>query len=55
MNKHLALKVTGVAIPLVVALAGILYGDITPTIRSICEAALPTGTLIKEVDAGAPR
>lgn len=55
MNKQLVLKVAGVVIPLAMALAGIFYNDVTPIVRSICEAALPTGTLIHEVDAGAPR
>lgn len=54
-SKQTLLKVTGVVVPLLVALAGILYGDITPTIRGFCEAALPAGSLVKEVDAGATR
>lgn len=55
MNKQTILKVAGVIVPLLVALAGILYGDVTPTVRAICEAALPAGTMVKEVDAGAAR
>lgn len=55
MNKNLALKMAGVAVPLIVALAGMFYGDVTPVIRDLCEAALPAGTLVHEVDAGATR
>lgn len=42
-------------VPLLVTLAGVFYGDVTPVIRNLCESALPAGTLIQEVDAGAPR
>lgn len=41
--------------PLAVALAGIFYGDVTPVIRDLCEAALPAGAFGPEVDAGAAR
>jgi len=54
-TKRLLLKTTGVVVPLLVALAGVMYGDISPTIRTICEAVLPPGTLVHEVDAGAAR
>lgn len=50
MNRQLILKVAGVVVPLVVALAGILYGDVTPVIRDLCEAALPANVQVKEVD-----
>ncbi len=54
-TKQLALKTVGVVVPLLVALAGIMYGDVTPTIRTICESVLPAGSLVREVDAGAAR
>ncbi len=55
MNKQLILKIGGIVVPLVVAVASILYGDITPTIRAVCEAALPAGAFGHQVDAGAAR
>ncbi len=55
MNKQLIIKVIGVVVPVVVALTTILYGDVTPMIRDLCEAALPAGAFGHEVDAGAAR
>ena len=55
MNKQLILKIAGVTVPLLVALAGIFYGDVTPVIRDLCEVALPAGAFGPQVDAGAPR
>lgn len=55
MNKQLVLKLVGIIVPVAVAIAGVLYGDVTPTIRGFCEAALPAGAFGHEVDAGAAR
>ena len=51
MTKNVILKIAGVVIPLVVAVTGILYGDVTPVIRDLCEAALPAGAFGHQVDA----
>lgn len=55
MNKQLVIKLVGVIIPVAVAIAGLLYGDVTPAIRGFCEAALPAGAFGHEVDAGGAR
>lgn len=44
MNKNTVLKVIGIVAPLLVAVAGLFYGDVEPTIRAICDAALPGET-----------
>lgn len=55
MKKQLVLKLVGVIVPVAVAIAGMLYGDVTPVIRDLCEAALPAGAFGPQVDAGAAR
>lgn len=55
MNRQLVFKTVGVVIPLVVAVLGVVYGDVTPVIRDLCEAALPANVQVREVDAGAAR
>ncbi len=55
--KHAKLVATigVVVVPLVMAVLTGIYGDVTPVVRSFCEAALPAGTLVNEVDAGGVR
>lgn len=53
MSKQLVLKIAGIVVPVVVALAGVFYGDIKPTIKSFCDAALSEDVRVQEVDAGA--
>lgn len=55
MNKQLVFKLVGIIVPLVVTIAGLFYGDVTPAIRGFCEAALPAGAFGHQVDAGAAR
>lgn len=55
MNTKLALKLGAVIVPVVMAVLTGIYGDVTPMVRSICEAALPAGAFGTQVDAGAAR
>lgn len=55
MNKKLVLKIGATVVPVVVAVLTAMYGDVTPMVRDFCETVLPSGTLVHEVDAGAPR
>lgn len=54
-NVRLALKVGVAVVPIVMAVLTAIYGDVTPIVRDLCEAALPATIQVKEVDAGAPR
>lgn len=55
--KHAKLVATigAIIVPVVMAVLTGIYGDVTPVVRSFCEAALPAGAFGAEVDAGAPR
>lgn len=50
MNKQLIFKIVGVVVPLVVAALGLVYGDVTPIVQDICEAALPSTVQVKTVN-----
>jgi len=52
-NAKMVLKVGALVVPVVMAVLTGIYGDVTPMVRSFCEAALPAGALGPEVDAGA--
>lgn len=54
-NIRLVLKVGAAVVPIVMAVLTAIYGDVTPIVRDLCEAALPATIQVKEVDAGAPR
>ena len=54
-NAKLVVAVGAVVVPVVMAVLTGIYGDVTPVVRSFCEAALPAGAFGPEVDAGAPR
>ena len=54
-NYTLFFKLAAVVVPLAMAALGAMYGDVTPVVRSLCEAALPAGAFGPEVDAGAAR
>lgn len=44
------LKVGALVVPVVMAILTGIYGDVTPVVRSFCEAALPVVD-VQEVDA----
>lgn len=44
------LKVGALIVPVVMAILTGIYGDVTPIVRSFCEAALPA-VEVQEVDA----
>lgn len=54
-NSKLILGIGAVAVPVVMAVLTGIYGDVTPVVRSFCEAALSSDVRVHEVDAGAPR
>ncbi len=54
-NYTLAFKVAALVIPAAMAILGAMYGDLTPFVRDICEAALPANVQVHEVDAGVAR
>lgn len=54
-HRKLLIAVGGVVGSVAMAVLTGIYGDVAPIVRSFCEAALPSGTLVHEVDAGAAR
>lgn len=54
-NYKLAFKIAAGVIPVVMAVVGAIYGDVTPVVRDLCTTALPTGSVAPaiEADAGA--
>lgn len=57
MNKQLVFKLVGVVVPVLVAIAGMVYGDVTPMVHDLCGALLPSGSMKAPPagDAGAAR
>lgn len=53
MNKQLVFKLVGVVVPVLVAIAGMVYGDVTPMVHDLCGVLLPKAP--PAGDAGAAR
>ena len=54
-NTKLVLKVAAPLMAVAMAILTGIYGDVTPIVRDLCEAALPAGAFGPEVEAGATR
>ncbi len=55
-NYRLGFQLAALVVPVIMALAGVFWGDITPIARDFCSVVLPAGSLTPlPTDAGAPR